>query len=96
MKIAVICANGKAGTLITAEALNRGLDVTAVVRSENKTAAKQVIRKDLFDLTAADLAGFDVVVVARVRAASSDYHQLEKSFLRLADKLGLLKKGEGG
>ena len=36
--------------------------------------------------------GCDVVVVARVRAASSDYHQLEKSFLRLADKLGLLKK----
>ena len=64
MKIAIVCANGKAGTLITAEALNRGLDVTAVVRSENKTAAKQVIRKDLFDLTAADLAGFDVVVDA--------------------------------
>ena len=64
MKIAIVCANGKAGTLITAEALNRGLDVTAVVRSENKTAAKQVIRKDLFDLTAADLKDFDVVVDA--------------------------------
>ena len=64
MKIAIVCANGKAGTLITAEALNRGLDVTAVVRSENKTAAKPAIRKDMFDLTAADLAGFDVVVDA--------------------------------
>ena len=32
------------------------------------------------------------VVVARVRAASSDYRQLEKSFLRLADKLGLLRR----
>ena len=30
--------------------------------------------------------------LARVRAASSDYRQLEKSFLRLADKLELLKK----
>ena len=36
--------------------------------------------------------GCDVVVVARIRAASSDYHQLENSFLRLADKLGLLQK----
>ena len=36
--------------------------------------------------------GCDVVVVARVRCASSDYHQLEKSFLKLADKLGLLRK----
>lgn len=38
------------------------------------------------------LGGRDVVVVARSRAASSGYHQLEKSFLRLADKLELLKK----
>ena len=64
MKIAVICANGKAGQLITEEAVNRGLDVTAVVRGENKSAAKKVIVKDLFDLTAEDLNGFDVVVDA--------------------------------
>ena len=38
------------------------------------------------------LGGRDVVVVARSRAASSDYHQLEKSFLKLADRLELLKK----
>ena len=37
-------------------------------------------------------SGCDVVIVARTRAASSDYRQLEKSFLRLADKLGLLRK----
>ena len=55
MKIAVVCANGKAGRLIVKEALNRGLDVTAFVRGENRSAAKQVVVKDLFDLTAADL-----------------------------------------
>ncbi|SCS53291.1 hypothetical protein [Staphylococcus caeli] len=43
MKLAVIAANGKAGQLITKEAINRGLDVTAIVRSTNKTEAKQVI-----------------------------------------------------
>ena len=64
MKIAVICANGKAGQLITEEAVNRGLDVTAVVRGENKSAAKNVIVKDLFDLSADDLKGFDAVVDA--------------------------------
>ena len=46
------------------EAVSRGLDVTAVVRGENRSAARAVIRKDLFDLTAADLAGFDAVVDA--------------------------------
>lgn len=64
MKIAVICANGKAGRLITNEAVSRGLDVTAVVRGENQTDAVNVIKKDLFDLTAADLGGFDAVVDA--------------------------------
>lgn len=64
MKIAVICANGKAGQLITKEALDRGLDVTAAVRGENRSAAKNVIVKDLFDLTADDLKGFDAVVDA--------------------------------
>lgn len=64
MKIAVVCANGKAGKLIMQEAMERGLDVTAVVRGENRTVAKQVIKKDLFDLTADDLKDFDVVIDA--------------------------------
>ncbi len=64
MKIAVICANGKEGRLIVKEALERKLDVTAVVRRENQSAAAQVIKKDLFDLTSSDLESFDVVIDA--------------------------------
>lgn len=64
MKIAVICANGKAGKLIVKEAMERGLDVTAIVRGENHTVATQVIKKDLFDLTTSDLEDFDVIIDA--------------------------------
>lgn len=64
MKIAVICANGKAGSLIVKEALGRGLDVTAVVRGENRSDADKVISKDIFELAADDLKGFDIVVDA--------------------------------
>lgn len=64
MKIAVVCANGKAGKYIVNEAVQRGLDVTAVVRGKNCSNAKQVIQKDLFDLTTNDLKGFDVVIDA--------------------------------
>ncbi len=64
MKIAVVSANGKEGKLIVREAMERGLDVTAVVREENRSDATQVIKKDLFDLTASDLKGFDVVIDA--------------------------------
>lgn len=64
MKIAVVCANVKAGKLIVKEAVDRGFDVTAIVREDNQSAAKNVLKKDLFDLTAADLEGFDVVIDA--------------------------------
>ena len=64
MKMAVVCANGKAGKWIVKEAMARGLDVTAVVRGENRTEAKRALVKDLYDLTAEDLKEFDVVVDA--------------------------------
>ena len=63
-KIAVVAANGKAGRAIVKEAVSRGLDVTAMVREANRTDAQHTIERDLFDLTAADLAGFDVVIDA--------------------------------
>lgn len=64
MKLAIIAANGQAGQVIAKEAVERGHQVTAIVRSENKSAAQEVIPKDAFDLTKEDLAGFDVVVNA--------------------------------
>lgn len=64
MKIGVIAANGKVGRLIVKEALERGMDVTAIVRSANRTEAKKVIQKDIMALTREDLEGFDVVVDA--------------------------------
>lgn len=64
MKVAVICANGRVGKLIVKEAAERGLDITAFARGENKSAASNYVEKDLFDLTKEDLEGFDVVVSA--------------------------------
>ncbi|MBQ6773395.1 MAG: NAD(P)-dependent oxidoreductase [Synergistaceae bacterium] len=64
MKLAVVCANGKAGSLITEEAVNRGLDVTAIVRGSNKTKAPHAVIKDITELKADDLKGFDVVIDA--------------------------------
>lgn len=42
------------------------------------------------------LPGYDIVVVARVRAARAPYRELERSLLKLADKLGLLTRAEPG
>lgn len=64
MKIAVVSANGRAGQKIVNEALSRGFDVTAIVRGENKSAAKKVIVKDIMSLTKDDVENFDAVVDA--------------------------------
>lgn len=64
MKIAVICANGRQGKLLVKEALRRDLDVTAIVLGVNESMAQKVLNKDLFELTAADLKDFDVVIDA--------------------------------
>ena len=65
MKIAVLAANGKLGSLIVKEAVERGNDVTAIVREdENKTVAKKFVKKDILDLTENDLKDFDVVITA--------------------------------
>lgn len=64
IKIAIIGANGKSGSHITREAIRRGLDVTAIVRRENRTDAQHVLQKDIFQLTKEDLIGFDVVIDA--------------------------------
>ena len=87
MKIAVVCANGKAGRLIVQEALNRGLDVTAIARGENRTAAAQYVCKDLFDLTAADVAAYDVVVDAFGAWAEAELANHTKSLMHLCDIL---------
>lgn len=87
MKIAVICANGKAGKLIVKEAVNRGLDVTAVVRTENQTEAQNVLKKDLFDLTAADLKGFDIVIDAFGAWTEDTLYQHSTSLNHLCDIL---------
>ena len=38
------------------------------------------------------LPGYDLVVVARVKAGHSRYREIERSLLSLADRLGLLRK----
>lgn len=69
MKIAVLAATGKAGRLITLEALNRGHSVVAFVRNEAKAndLAKEgakIVQKDIFALESRDLEGFDAIVDA--------------------------------
>lgn len=87
MKVAVVCANGRVGRLVVKEAIDRGLDVTAIAKGENESVAEKYVCKDLFNLTATDLEGFDVVVDAFGAWAEEELPNHTKSLMHLCDIL---------
>ncbi|WP_260865222.1 NAD(P)-dependent oxidoreductase [Staphylococcus condimenti] len=65
LKIAIISATGKQGTILTEKALERNHEVTAFVRNHNKLQFDvPYVEKDILDITREDLEGFDAVFVA--------------------------------
>ena len=87
MKIAVVAANGRVAGKVITEAVNRGIEVTAFGRRENNTQADTYIQKDLFDLTAEDLKGFDAVVDAAGAWTLETMYVIPKAAIYLADLL---------
>jgi uncharacterized protein len=77
IKIGVIGATGKVGSLILKEAIGRGHQVTAIVRNTSKLTDKNVdiLKKDVFELTSEDFKLFGVVVNAfGAPAGKEDLH----------------------
>ncbi|SEN92005.1 hypothetical protein SAMN04489762_3082 [Terribacillus saccharophilus] len=79
MKIGIIGATGKAGSLITNEALDRGHDVTAIVRNAAKVKQDNisVLEKGIFDINTVDIQDFDVIVNAFNSAPGQEKQHIE-------------------
>ncbi|MGG1519114.1 NAD(P)-dependent oxidoreductase [Paenibacillus oryzisoli] len=91
MKIGVIGASGKAGHVIVKEAAARGHEVTAIVRNAEKApGGAAVLAKDVFDLTAQDLGGFDAVVNAFGAAPGQEHLHVEAGRALIAALQGAL------
>jgi putative NADH-flavin reductase len=93
MKIGIIGGTGNAGRALCAEAVNRGHQVTAIVRDPGGAAALlgpdvAVLAKDAFDLVGDDLKGFDVIIDAFNTAPAQAYRHLD-----LAARLVSLLRG---
>ena len=88
MKIAIIGANGKTGVNLVNEALKQGHEVTAIVRNkEYKNGDVKVVYKDVFELTKADLAGFDAVISAFGAFTDATFPLYKKVAVHLANLL---------
>ena len=59
----------------------------AVVRNRVRRRIREIYRLHEHEL----LSGIQLVIVARKRAAAASYSQLEQSFMRVCEKLSLLK-----
>ncbi len=79
MKIGIIGASGKAGSLILQEAVERGHDVTAIVRDASKVTNKQVtvVEKNIFDIKSRDIEAFDAIVNAFNAAPGQELQHVE-------------------
>ncbi|TRZ39842.1 NAD(P)-dependent oxidoreductase [Niallia circulans] len=79
MKVGIIGATGKAGSLILQEAVDRGHEVTAIVRDAGKVENKQVkvIEKSVFNLKSADIEQFDDIVNAFNAAPGHEEQHIE-------------------
>lgn len=63
MKIAVIGARGKQGSLLVKEAMSRGHEVTGFVRKGESVANKTIV-KSVFDIIYDDIKDYDVIIDA--------------------------------
>ena len=87
-KVAIIGANGKSGSNLVQEALKQGHDVTAIVRNkEYKNGDVKVVYKDVFELSKADLEGFDAVISAFAAWTPETFGLHKKVAKHLADAL---------
>lgn len=61
----------------------------AVKRNRVRRRLREIYRTNEESFT----KGWDLVAVARVRAADATYERIKSDFLRASDKLGILNKG---
>lgn len=84
-KVAVLAANGKAGRAAVAEFLRAGCEVVGFIRGDISSKkfenAAKAVQKDIFELKAADLAEFDIIVDAFGEWKNLDLHQRHIRYL---------------
>ncbi len=83
MKIAIIGANGRLGTKVTEQALDRGMEVKGFIYDgEIPDERVQVVNKSLFDITKEDIADCDIMISAYGSGVHADPALNHQAFLK--------------
>ena len=85
MKVAVVGSNGRVGSLVVKELLERNYDVVSIAKEE--TEGVKTLIKDALDLTKEDLNSFDVVIDAVGGWTPETIHNITDVMNHLADLL---------
>ncbi len=85
MKVAVVGSNGRVGSLVVKELLERNYDVVSIAKEE--TECVKTLIKDALDLTKEDLNSFDVVIDAVDGWTPETIHNITDVMNHLADLL---------
>ena len=92
MKIAIVGATGKSGSMILNEALRRGMDCTAIVRRPERLNVKvPYIQRDIFAITAEDVKPFDVII----SAFGNEDHNNRKQHTEVVEHYQMILKNSG-
>lgn len=91
MKILVVGSNGRVGSLVVKEALNRGFDVTGLGNEDNISNVKNYLQKNALTLTKEDVKGYDVIVDAVGGWTEQTIPNITNVMIHLADILANLK-----
>lgn len=95
MKIGIIGASGKVGSLVVKEAVDRGHEVTAIVRNQYKHTEQKVkvLKKSVFNLNSEDVKGFDVIINAFGAAPGQEELHVEagRVLINILEKLPAIR-----
>lgn len=85
MNVLIVGVNGRVGSLVYKKAIEKKINVGGLGRGDNKNNLSCYIKKDVMDITLADLTNYDVIVDAVGGWDEKNIPNITNAMMHLAD-----------